>query len=184
MKFNIENYENMTAEEKVAALEAYEFDMSGYVAKSVFDKKASEAAELSKQLKARMTEEEVTKAKEAEEREALLAKLKALETEKTLNTYVNSYLAMGYDEKLAKSTAQAMVDGDMETVFKNQKAHVEAEKKALRTELLKQTPPPSSTGNGDGAVTLETLKNMTAQERYEFSQKNPDQYKALYGGNN
>lgn len=183
MKFKIDNYENMTAEEKVAALEAYEFDMSGYVAKSVFDKKASEAAELSKQLKARMTEEEVTKAKEAEERETLLARLKELETEKTLNTYVNSYLSMGYDEKLAKSTAQAMVDGDMDKVFANQKAHIEAEKKAMKLELLKQTPPPSSTGNGEGAVTLETLKKMTAQERYDFAQKNPDQYKSLYGGN-
>ena len=183
MKFKIDNYENMTDAEKVAALEAYEFDMSGYVAKSVFDKKASEAAELSKQLKARMTEEEVTKAKEAEERETLLARLKELETEKTLNTYVNSYLSMGYDEKLAKSTAQAMVDGDMDKVFANQKAHIEAEKKAMKLELLKQTPPPSSTGNGEGAVTLETLKKMTAQERYEFSKQNPDQYKSLYGGN-
>ena len=183
MKFKIDNYENMTDAEKVAALEAYEFDMSGYVAKSVFDKKASEAAELSKQLKARMTEEEVTKAKEAEERETLLARLKELETEKTLNTYVNSYLSMGYDEKLAKSTAQAMVDGDMDKVFANQKAHIEAEKKAMKLELLKQTPPPSSTGNGEGAVTLETLKKMTAQERYDFAQKNPDQYKSLYGGN-
>ena len=183
MKFKIENYENMTAEEKVAALEAYEFDMSGYVAKSVFDKKASEAAELSKQLKARMTEEEAAKAKEAEEKETLLARLKELETEKTLNTYVNSYLAMGYDEKLAKATAQAMVDGDMDKVFANQKAHIESEKKALKLELLKQTPPPSSTGNGETAVTLETLKKMTAQERYDFAQKNPDQYKSLYGGN-
>ena len=46
MKINIENYENMTPEEKLAALEKEiqrEPDMSGFVAKSVFDKTASES---------------------------------------------------------------------------------------------------------------------------------------------
>lgn len=184
MKFNIENYENMTAEQKVAALEAYEPDMTGFVAKSVFDKKASEAAELSKQLKAKMTEEEAKAAAEAESRAKLEARVKELETEKTLNTYVNSYLAMGYDEKLAKSTAQAMVDGDMATVFANQKTHIENEKKALKADLLKETPTPSMTGEGNSGVTLDSLKKMSAQERLDFYSKNPEQYKALYDGGN
>lgn len=79
MKFQIENYESMTPEEKVAALEAYEPDMSGFVAKSVFDKKASEAADLSKQLKSRMSEDEAKKAEEAKERAELLARVEQLE---------------------------------------------------------------------------------------------------------
>ena len=53
MKFQIENYEYMTVEEKVAALEAYEPDMSGFVAKSAFDKTASELADKKKQLRDR-----------------------------------------------------------------------------------------------------------------------------------
>ena len=45
--------EDMTAEEKVALYEAYEYepDYTGYVKKDVFDKKASEAASLSRELK-------------------------------------------------------------------------------------------------------------------------------------
>lgn len=52
----IEGYADMTAEQKLAALEALEIpeavDLSGYVKKSVFDAKASEAATKSRELKA------------------------------------------------------------------------------------------------------------------------------------
>lgn len=52
----IEGYAEMTAEQKIAALESYTIpdavDLTQYVSKNVFDRKASEAAEASKQLKA------------------------------------------------------------------------------------------------------------------------------------
>lgn len=182
MKFQIENYASMTPEEKVAALEAYEPDMSGYVAKSVFDKKASEAAELNKQLKSRMTEDEAKAAKDAEEREKLIARLEELEREKTVGSYTNAYLALGYDDKTAKATAEALAKGDMETVFANHKTHNETREKALRAELLKQTPPPAS-GTPDGGMTLDKLRKMSDQERYKYAMENPEEYKTLYGGN-
>ena len=182
MKFAIPNYENMTTEEKLAALEAYEPDMSAYVAKSVFDKKASEAADLSKQLKARMTEEEAKAAKEAEEKEQLMARLKELEKEKVVNTYTNSYLAMGYDEKLAKATADAMANGDMDTVFKNQKLHIDAREKALKADLLNQTPPPVE-GDKGNTVTKEQFDKMGYAERAALKADNAELYNTLIGGN-
>lgn len=182
MKINIENYENMTPEEKIAALEAYEPDMSGFVAKSVFDKTASELAAAKKSLKERMTEDEAKATKEAEERAELLARLETLEHEKAVNGYVNSYLSIGYDEKTAKSSAEALAKGDMVTVFANQKAHTENREKALRAELLKETPPPAGGGKETG-MTLDKFRALSPQERHEFSVKNPEEYKNLYGGN-
>lgn len=182
MKFQIENYESMTPEEKVAALEAYEPDMSGFVAKSVFDKKASEAADLSKQLKSRMSEDEAKKAEEAKERAELLARVEQLEQEKAISVYTAAYVGMGYDEKLAKSSAEAMAKGDTETVFKNQRLHNEAREKALRTELLKQTPPPAA-GNPNTGKTKEEFNHMTLAEKAAFARENPDAYKEFYGGN-
>ena len=182
MKINIENYENMTPEEKLAALEAYDPEKDGFVSKATFDKKASEASELGKQLRAKQTDEEAKAAKEAEERTALLARLEELEKEKAVNGYVTSYLAMGYDEKLAKASAEAIVKGDMETVFANQKAHTESREKALRAELLKETPPPAG-GNPNNVMTMEKFKQMSPQERHDFSVANPEEYKKLYGGN-
>lgn len=181
MKFQIENYENMTLEQKLAALEAYEPDMSGFVSKAVFDKKASEAAELNKQLKARMTEEEAKAVKDAEERAELLALVESLKQEKAVNSYTNNYLAMGYDEKLAKSSAEALAKGDMDTVFKNQKIHVETREKNLKTELLKQTPPPAG-GNVDTGMKKEEFMKLTLAEKAKFASENPEAYKEFYGG--
>lgn len=183
MKIKIENYENLTPEEKLAALEAYDPEKNGFVAKETFDKTASEAAAFKKQLREKQTAEEAQAEKDKEEREMLLARVEELEREKTMNTYINSCLALGYDEKLAKATAEALVKGDIDTVFKNQKIHNEAREKAIRSELLDTTPAPSGGGNGDGAMTLEKLRAMSAKERYEFSQNNPEEYKTLYGGN-
>lgn len=182
MKFQIENYENMTPEEKVAALEAYEPDMSGFVAKATFDKAASDLAAAKKQLREKQTDEEARAAKVAEEQAAIMAELETLRHEKLVGTYITAYMAMGYEEKLAKATAEAMAKGDTETVFKNQKLHLENREKALKAELLKQTPPPAP-GGSDTAMTKEKLRAMSPQERYEFSVNNPEEYKNIYGGN-
>jgi hypothetical protein len=182
MKFQIEGYENMTPEEKVAALEAYEPDMSGTVSKATFDKTASELAAVKKQLRDKQTDEEAKAAKAAEDQAAIMAELETLRHEKLVGTYTTSYMAMGYDEKLAKDTAEAMAKGDTATVFKNQKLHLDNREKALKAELLKQTPPPAS-GSSDTAMTKEKLRAMSPQERYKFSQENPEEYKTIYGGN-
>lgn len=182
MKFQIENYENMTDKEKIAALEAYVPDMSGYVSKATFDKKASEAAELSKQLKSRMTEEEAKATKEAEEKAELLALVEQLRHEKAVNEYTTTYLAMGYEEKLAKSSAEAIANGDMDTVFKNQKIHLDNREKVLKTELLKQTPPPAG-GNRETTMKKEDFKKLSLAEQTKFASENPDAYKEFYGGN-
>ena len=120
MKFKIENYENMTAEEKVAALEAYEPDMSGFVTKAQLDKVASEAASYKKKLREKMTAEEEKAAREAEERTALQQRVEELERERTIHNYTTSFLTMGYGEALAKETAEALVSGEMDIVFANQ----------------------------------------------------------------
>ena len=182
MKIKIENYENMTPEEKLAALEAYDPEKDGFVSKTLFDKTSSEAASYKKQLREKQSDEEAKAAKEAEERAALMARLEELEKEKVVGSYTNSYLSLGFDNKTAKATAEALAKGDMDVVFANHKAHIESREKALRTELLKQTPPPAS-GTPDKGMTLDKFRKMTPAERYEYSVSNPDEYKNLYGGN-
>lgn len=179
MKFTIENYESMSVEEKLAALEAYEPDMSGFVAKAVFDKTASDLAAAKKSLREKMSEDEAAKVKEAEERAALKARVEELEQERAVNSYVNSYLTMGYDEKLAKSSAEALVKGDMETVFKNQKFHADAREKALRTEIVKQTPTPPA-GGIDTGMKKADFQKLSLDEKQKFATENPEVYKSFY----
>ena len=183
----IEGYEGMTPEEKIKALEAYEIedvqpDYSGYVKKDVFDKTASELAGVKKQLKEKMTDDEAAKQKEQEEREELQSKYEKLLHDSEVSKNKAKLLALGYEEKLADDTAEAMVTGDLEKVMANQKKHLEAVEKKVRAEALKDTPKP--TGDGDSkTMTLEKLRGMTPSERYTYSQERPEEYKELYGGN-
>ena len=180
----IEGYEGMTPEEKIKALEAYEIedvqpDYSGYVKKDVFDKTASELAGVKKQLKEKMTDDEAAKQKEREE---LQSKYEKLLHDSEVSKNKAKLLALGYEEKLADDTAEAMVTGDLEKVMANQKKHLEAVEKKVRAEALKDTPKP--TGDGDPkTMTLEKLRGMTPSERYTYSQEHPEEYKELYGGN-
>ena len=181
----IEGYENMTPEQKIAALEGYDTpdpDYSGYVKKDVFDKTASELAEKKKQLQAKMTEDEAAKQKEQEEREKLQKDYEALLHKTTVSGNKAKLLAMGYEEKLATETAEAMANGDTEKVFANQQKHLEAYGKKIRAEALKDTPKPTPDGDGK-TMTLKTLRAMTPQERYQYSVEHPTEYKELYGGN-
>ena len=179
MKINIENYENLTPEEKLAAWEAYDPEKNGFVSKAVFDKKASEASELGKQLRAKQTDEEAKAAKDAEEREALLARVQELEHKELVSNYTTSYLALGYDEKSAKATAEAMAKGDMETVFANQKTHNENREKALRAEWLKETPPPAG-GGADKGMKKEDFAKLSLAEKQKFATENPEVYASFY----
>lgn len=180
MKIDIQDYENMTVEEKLAALEA-NFE-SVAQAKATADKNASEAASYKKQLREKQTEEEAKAAKEAEEREALQARVKELEHERAVNGYMAAYTAMGYDEKLAKASAEALANGDTKTVFENQKAFHAAREKELRAEILKATPAPDA-GAPTSGVTKEAFDAMGYKERATLFNENPELYNQLNGGN-
>lgn len=146
----IEGFDGMTAEQKVDALLKAEIpesvDMSKYVSKETFDKKASEAASLSKQLKEKMTEDEKAKADAEESQKKILEELEQLRRDKTIATYTAQYIGMGYDKELAEETAKAMADGDMDKVFANGAKHKEALEKKIKEDLLNGTPKPEGAG--------------------------------------
>lgn len=170
-------------EEARAAIVAMEFDdapdMSRYVEKSVFDKKASEAADLGKKLRARMSEDEAKAAKDAEEREAIMTELEQLRAEKVIDQNTAKFLALGYDEKLATDTAKALAKGEMDVVFKNHSKFIVDREKALRAEILKNTPTPPA-GDGAEKKSRDDFKKMTLIEKQKFARENPEEYKDFY----
>lgn len=175
----IEGYAAMTAEEKLAALEALEISTDGMVEKKLLDKANSEAASYKKQLRETMSEVERKAAEEADARTALEARLKELETEKMLSDYRAEFSAIGYDEKNATVMAKAMVEGDMKTVFGLQKAFIENQKAAIKAELLAGTnKPETGTGKND-TFTREQFTRMSLSEKQELYAKDPDLYKQM-----
>lgn len=181
----IEGYANMTTEQKLAALEGFNIpdpDYSGYVRKEVFDKTASELASKKKELTEKMTEDEQKKLQEQEHLEELQSKYDKLLHESEVSKCKAKLLAMGYEEKLADDTAEAMANGDSEKVFANQKKHLESVEKKVRADALKDTPKPIGDGNSKG-MTAEKLRKMNPLDRLKYSQANPEEYKNLYSEN-
>lgn len=181
----IEGYDKMTPEEKLAALEAFEYeDNSSELEKykNAASKANSEAAEWRKKHNALLSEEEQKKQANEEELTTLRAKVEAIEKEKLIAGHKAQFLAIGYDEALADATAKALADGDTAKVFANQKKFLETHDKTLKADLLKKTPAPPA-GDGGDMMTLDKLRKMSPQERFEYSEKNPEEYKKLYGGN-
>lgn len=182
----IEGYNEMSAEDKVKALESYEYadtDYTGYVRKDVFDKTASELAQKKKELKEKMSEDEQKAQEDKEAREKLQADYESLLRENKISKYKANYLSMGYDSKLADEMAVAMADGDVDKLFKNQVKQNEILEKKIKAEILADTPKPN-TNNNTKSMTLEDLRKMSPQDRLDFSEKNPEEYKALYEGEN
>lgn len=181
----IEGYDTMSAEEKLAALEALELpdpDFTGFVKKDLLDKATSEAASYKKQLRERMSEDEAAKAKAAEDMAAVMAELEALRSEKAVSEYTSKFMSIGYSEELAKSTAAALQKGDMTTMFKNHSKFVVEREKAVKADLLKTTPTPPA-GDGSKGVTKEDFQKLSLEEKVKFRSENPERYKEFYGGN-
>lgn len=182
----IEGYAEMSAEDKLKALEAYDVpdpDMSGFVSKEQFDKTSSELAAKKKELRDKLTDDEAAKQKEQEERESMQKELDALRRESVVSKNKARLVSLGYEEALADETAEAMADGKIEKVFANQKKHLEAFEKKVRAEALKNTPKPTPDGDGK-TMTLKTLREMSPADRLKFSQEHPEEYKELYAGGN
>ena len=163
MKFDtstIDGFENMSDADKVTALLGVDLpdpvDTKNLVKKEDFDKVMSEASSYKKQLKEKMTAEETKAAQEK-----LQNDYNALLKENTISKNVAKYIALGYDEKLAKSTAEALFDGDMETVFANAAKANQALADKLKADLMRNSPRPS----GAGTSTEEESEYMAFAKR-------------------
>lgn len=151
----IEGFDGMTADQKVAALMAFDVpdskpDDSKYVSKSLFDKTASELAETKRQLKGKMSDDEKAQAAQAEKEAAEKAKYDELSGKYdelmkrfTIANYKSSYVSLGYDDKLAQETAEALCDGKMDVVFANGVKHKATMEQRIKADLMKSDPKPN-----------------------------------------
>lgn len=167
----IEGFDGMTAEQKLDAVLKLEIpeavDLTKYVSKETFDKKASEAASLSKQLREKMSdddrkkaEDQDTLAKLQEQIDALTKDKDSLLKDKTISEYTAKYLALGYDKDLAADTAKAMAEGDMQKVFANGEKHKAALEKSIKEKLMKDDPRPGGGGKDEETAELEQAKRI------------------------
>ena len=148
----IEGFESMTPEEKIAALQGFDFpdpDYSGYVKKELYDKAASDVAAWKKKHHDLLSEDERKQQEEAEKWANMEQELAGLKKEKTVSEYKAKLVSQGYDEGLATATAAAMESGDMATVFANNQKFLDGYAKKIIADKLKRTPS-GDTGGASG----------------------------------
>ena len=179
----IAGYAEMSAEDKLKALEALEeADNSAELErmKNAVSKANSEAAAWKKKHNELLGEEERKKQEQADHLAQVEKELADLRKEKTVSEYAAKFLGMGYEESLAKETAQAMADGVTEKVFANQVKINDALKKAAIADKLKSTPRPGAGSDGGTVMTLKKLRTLSDEEYEKFATEHPEEYKALY----
>ena len=179
----VEGYrEDMTAEEKLSLLENTDTDPNpqpdpepdpaptpskapsreGMISKAQFDKVSKELAAAKRQLRAKMTNDEIEEERRRQEQEDMKLELETLRKEKTVSNHKASFLSQGYDEALADEAANAMADGDMETVFAVMRKHSVNAEKALRAKILKETPVPPAGDDPNEAKAKKEMADLRA----------------------
>lgn len=180
----IAGYEDMTAEEKLSALEAFEYnDYSTEVdkLKKAVSKANSEAAEYKKKHKELLSEESQKKIENEEYLENIQKELATLKLEKAQNEFKARYMANGYSEELASKAAVALTENDYDTMFKIQSEYLSSRDKDIKANLLKNSPkPPNPSPDNNGTMTKADFMKLSPTERFKFSQTHPDEYKAFY----
>ncbi|HUM42887.1 MAG TPA: hypothetical protein PKI14_08065 [Fervidobacterium sp.] len=182
----IEGYSEMTLEEKIAALEAYEYeDYSSELEryKNAVSKANSEAAMWKKKYNAFLSEEERKKNEAEEEMNKIREELEILRKEKLESDHRAKLIALGYDENLAAETAKALVNGETEKLFVALKKHQETLEKQIRADVLKDTPKPKAGSGTKPEITKEQFDEMNYTERLKLFADNPELYKEFTGGN-
>ena len=133
--------EGMTLDEINAALADRELmdksEMDGYVPKSLLDKANTEAADYKKKWRGALSDAEKKEQDEKEKQTAMENELNQLRRDSKIAAYEKNYLGLGYDEKSAKEIAEAMFDGEMDTVFMIQKKFQESKERAIKADLMK-----------------------------------------------
>ena len=185
---SIDGYADMTAEEKLAALENFEYeDHSAELAdldkyKDATNKATHEAAELRKQLKALQDQQKTGNSKADDTIAQLQAQVAELTRQNTISSYTAQFTALGYDTELATATAIATADGDVATVFENQRKFLEAHDKSIKADIFKATPKPGQGGTGKQApaMTLDKFRKLPMAERMAYANEFPEEYQKLY----
>lgn len=188
----IEGYDAMTAEEKLAALESFEYadnseELSKY--KNAVSKANSEAAEYKRQLKDANSKIQQAEEKgkegqtEAEKQiEAMRKQLDEMKRDKSVSDYTSRLVSNGFESDAASKAAVALVDHDADSFFESLSKFVEDHDKKVRAELAQHSLAPKAGPKDSGSasgMTKKKLMGMSLMEQNRFSIEHPDEYREL-----
>lgn len=165
----IEGYSEMTAEQKLAALEALEkvdTDKEIERYKTAASKANSEAADYKRKLSEKMSEQERAQAEREEELKQLREAVAESKRKEAIAEHKAQYAALGYSEELAEKAATAMAEGNSADMFTALKDFLSAHDKSYRDQLLRSgsEPPAGASNEPSKKYTADDLRKMSPEE--------------------
>lgn len=178
---SINGFDSMTAEEKVSALLAFQYDdgadkikaaeESAAKMKAAFDKASSEAAGYKKQLNASKSEEELKRQESEETLKAMQEKLAEYEQREKISTAKAAFLGGGFDETTAADAANAFITGDIEKMSAAVKKFRESIEVSTKSKLMGSNPKPESGAKTDDDGKDDSIAAQLGKERAERAKK-------------
>ena len=155
----IEGYAEMSAEDKLKALEEFEIEIPKPATdtdeviklKNALSNANSQAAEYKRALREKQSEQERAEAERAEREAARDAEIKELRRDKTVSGYLANCLSLGYSNELAQRAAEAMADNDAAAIMECQREFLEVKQREIEAAALNKQPtitpgaPPTAT---------------------------------------
>ena len=184
----IQGFTEMTPEDQVKALLAFQYDdgtakvkeaeEKAAKAKAAMDKAASEAAGYKKQLTEKMTDEERAKQEADSTIKAMQEKLAEYEQRERLSAARTMFLSGGFDDALSGKAAEAFIAGDTEKFTAILKQYRESITAGAKAELMGNNPKPDGGSGNTGARTKEDILKI---EDYAEQQRAIEEYIAANG---
>lgn len=177
----IENFDSMTADEKVTALLAFQYDdgadkikaaeENAAKMKAAFDKASSEAAGYKKQLNASKSEEELKRQESEETLKAMQDKLAEYEQREKISSAKAAFLGGGFDEATATDAANAFITGDIEKMSAAVKKFRESIEVSTKSKLMGSNPKPESGAKTNDDGKDDSIAVQLGKERAERAKK-------------
>lgn len=147
----IAGYEEMSAEDKLKALEEFEFEApkpattdEAEKLRAALTKANGEAAEWKRQYREKLSEQERKEAEREEKDKAVAEELQNLRRDKSVSGFVAQLLSLGYSKDLAQRAAEAMADNNAAEILSCQQEFLESKQKEIEAAALNKQPKLSS----------------------------------------
>lgn len=172
----IENWDNLSVEDKLKAIQDYEYDdfqEENSKLKGSFDKTSSELADLKKKYNSKLSEEELKEQERKLQEEELNRKYNELLHERNVANDTIAFKSAGYSDELSKELAELFskydIDSNDKTLFFNKvKKFNDDRTKEIQAELVKNAPRPGGfNGSGKTLTKEDILKIKDPTERQE-----------------
>lgn len=151
------SYEDALSEIAAAKAEAKKL-------KAERDAALKKSGEISKQLRAKMSEDELKAEQDAQAKEEYEAHVKELEQYKAENEALKRYRLQGMSDELATKAAKAEIEGDMDALADVQKQHTQSLIKAKEAEWKASRPRVNVGDDEDSSMTKEEILAITDRD--------------------